>query len=86
LPGCRHRIQERLKGPDDAVQVRVDVGVVVFDGGKYPRPWLKMHELRPLIEKGRVVFIAFQDYVGPTSDTVIGLEIFGDTTHHEPGV
>ena len=46
----------------------------------------KVDELGALVEKGGVVFIAFQDHVAAAAHPVIGLKILGDAPHHEAGV
>ena len=42
-------------------QIVEDIGVVKFEVINYQRFWLVVHELRALVEKGRIIFICLDN-------------------------
>ncbi len=60
-PAPRHQIHEPLEGGLYRVEIRVDVRMIEFDVGQDERIGKVVQELRPLVKKCRVVFVAFED-------------------------
>ena len=61
----RNQIHQALKRSFDRVEIFVNVGVIELDRGQDDGVGKVVQELRPLIEEGGVVLVAFQDEVLP---------------------
>ena len=85
-PAPRHQARQQLELPDDALEVGVDVGVVVLDAVDHQDGRPVVQELRPLVEVGGVVLVALDDEVGPRSEGVAGVEVERDPAHQERGI
>ena len=79
----------RFEGPPVGADVDQLRGIVLAGRGteeeagadQGPRP--VMDELGTLVEKRRVVFIAFHDEIGPLTHIVIAVKVFQDPADHE---
>ncbi len=74
------------KGLDNVGQITVNIGMIKFHGSENGLPGMEQEKLGPLIKKGGVVFIPFQDHIGPLPQAVIGLKVFDDAADHKARV
>src|SRR5208337_4291179 len=64
----RHEIHQPLKAGLYLLKILIDIAVIELDGGQDHRIGKIVQELRSFIEESGVVFIAFQDELGPPAE------------------
>src|SRR5207237_9333019 len=79
-------VYQAAEGELDRVEVRVDVRVVELDVADDGDLWQVVHELRPLVEVGRVVLVALDDEVVALGRAEAGAEVLHDAADEERGL
>src|SRR5204863_9576720 len=80
---ARHQIHQTPKRELHRIEVLVNIGVIEFDVVNDGNFGEVMHELRALVEIGRVVFVAFNDEVIAVGDAKTDAEVLHHATDHE---
>src|SRR5579859_1073870 len=65
------------------VKIFVDVGVIELDRSEDDGVGKVVEEFRSLVEKGSVIFVAFEDEVLPRTEMEAGTKIFGEAADQE---
>ena len=69
-PAPRHEIHETAELQRDGSEIGIDIRVVEFKRGEDQFVGMVVQEFRSLVEKRRVVFIAFDDEFFPAAEAV----------------
>ena len=80
---ARHQIDEPLECDLHRFEIGVDVGVVELNVREDQRVGKVVQKLRPLVEEGRVVFVAFEDEGARGTKLKAGAEVLRDAADQE---
>ncbi len=80
---ARNEVHEALESRFNRIEIFVDIGVIEFDRGEDKGVWKVVQKLWTLVEKCRVVFVAFEDEMVARSEAEAAAEIFGDASNQE---